>query len=295
MAGASGSLSFDQVAHRYDDTRGYPPGVAQSIADAMLRYGPIAPGAHALEIGIGTGRIAMPLLARGVNLSGVDLSERMLGRLREKYAAAQAQPAETQPALGRLDARPGDITALPFAPATFDAVIAVHVLHLVAEWRQAFDEALRVLRPGAPLLLGQDVAHGSVVSHPLQDEWVDIMRELGAEPRRVGAASFAEILAEARGRGLVVEERLVADWTVATSPAEGFADVANRSWSLTWLAPADLFAESVRRLEVWARQRFGDQWETPIETDYSFKLARVTAPERPDEGPAEKLEEKPER
>ena len=44
-------------------------------------------------------------------------------------------------------------------------------------------------------------------------------------------------------------------------------------------------AESVRRLEVWGRRRFGDQWETPIETHYSFKLARVTAPERPAERP----------
>lgn len=283
MSGTSGSLSFDQVAHLYDDTRGYPPDVAQSIADAMLRYGPVAPGAHALEIGIGTGRIAMPLLARGVNLSGIDLSERMLQRLREKYAAAsQAQQARAQPALGRLEVVQGDITALPFAAGTFDAVIAVHVLHLVSGWRQAIDEALRVLRPGAPLLLGQDVAHGSLVSHPLQDEWVDIMRELGAEPRRVGAASFAEILAEARGRGLTVEERLVADWTTATSPAEGFADIANRTWSLTWLAPDDLFAESVRRLEVWGRNRFGDQWETPIETEYAFKLARVAAPASPE-------------
>lgn len=282
MPEAPGSLSFDPVAHLYDETRGYPPGVAQSIADAMLRYGPIAPGAHALEIGIGTGRIAMPLLARGVNLSGVDLSERMLQRLREKYAASRVQPGGAQPALGRLEVTQGDITALPFAAGTFDAVIAVHVLHLVSGWRQAFDEALRVLRSGAPLLLGQDVAHGSFVSHPLQDTWVDIMRELGAEPRRVGAASFAEILAEARGRGLRVEERLVADWVTATSPAEGFADIANRTWSLTWVTPDDLFAESVRRLEIWGRKRFGDQWETPIETEYSFKLARVAASERPE-------------
>ena len=275
------SLSFDQVAHLYDDTRGYQPGVARRIAEGIMRRGPVAAGAHALEIGIGTGRIALPLLERGVNLTGMDLSPRMLERLRAKYAETRA----AQPAIGRLEVMRGDITALPFVAGAFDAVIAVHVLHLVSLWRQAFDEALRVLRPGAPLLLGQDVAHGSFVSHPLQDEWVEIMRELGAEPRRVGAASFAEILTEARGRGLSVEEREVADWTDAASPAEGFSSVADRTWSLTWLVPDDLFAESVRRLEVWGRRRFGDQWETPIETHYSFKLARVTAPERPAERP----------
>lgn len=277
-ASPSGSLSFDPVAHIYDDTRGYPPGVSAAIADAMARYASLTSGAEVLEIGIGTGRIALPLLERGINVTGIDISERMIERLRAKYDAERA--ARPDAPLGRLTVRQGDMTTLPFASGAFDAVVAVHVLHLVTHWRQAFDEALRALRPGAPLLLGQDVTHGSRVAHPLQDEWVEIMRDLGAEPHRLGAASFNEILAEARGRGLRVEEWLVADWTTTQTPADGFSDIASRSWSLTWLVPDDLFAESVRRLEVWARERFGAQWETPVETACSFKLARVTAPER---------------
>ncbi|HEY7848731.1 MAG TPA: class I SAM-dependent methyltransferase, partial [Ktedonobacterales bacterium] len=163
-ASESGSLSFDQVSHVYDATRGYPPGVGNAIADALLRYGPIALGAETLEIGVGTGRIALPLLERGVHLTGIDLSERMVERLRAKYAEARAaQPATP---LGRLEVTLGDITALPFATGAFDAVVAVHVLHLVPQWRRALDEALRVLRPGAPLLLGQDVSHGAHVTHP---------------------------------------------------------------------------------------------------------------------------------
>lgn len=270
-----GSLSFDPVAHVYDDTRGYPPGVAGAIADAMMLHGPLAPGAQTLELGIGTGRIALPLLERGVNVTGLDISERMIARLRAKVADERA--ARPDAPWGRLEVSLGDITALPFATGAFDAIIAVHVLHLVPHWRQALDEALRALRRGAPLLLGQDVAHGSTVTHSLQDEWVEIMRTLGIEPRRVGAASFKDILSEARGRGLRVEEWLVTDWKATHTPAEGFRSIADRTWSLTWLVPGDAFAESVRRLEVWARERFGDHWETPIETNYAFKLARVTA------------------
>ena len=281
MSEGSESLSFDQVAHLYDDTRGYPPGVAQAIADGLLRYGSLAPGAEVLEIGIGTGRIAMPLLERGVHVTGIDLSERMIARLRAKYAAERA--ARPDGSLGRLEARIGDITALPFDTSAFDAVVAVHVLHLVTKWRRAFDEALRVLRPGAPLLLGQDVSRGLgnyPTQHPMQDQWVAIMRDLGAEPHRLGADSFKQILAEARGRGLQVDEWEVVTWTAGVSPADGFSDIADRIWSLTWRVPDALFAESVRRLEIWARARFGDRWETPIETGYAFKLARVTASER---------------
>lgn len=270
----SGSLSFDPVAHVYDDTRGYPPGAPQAIAEAMLRYGPIVAGASALEIGIGTGRIALPLLARGVRVTGIDISPRMIERLRAKYAAERAAHPETP--WGPLDVSLGDITALPFGAGAFDAVVAVHVLHLVPQWRQAFSEALRVLRPGAPLLLGQDISHGPTAAHPLQDEWVEIVRGLGFAPRRVGAGSFNEIVAEARGRGLRVEEWTVATWSATHTPAEGFRDIAGRLWSLTWLVPDDIFTESVRRLEAWARARYGGQWEAPISTDFSFKLARVT-------------------
>src|SRR5579859_1522595 len=86
----AGSLSFDRVAGQYDGTRGYPPGVSDAIAAGMMRYGPLEPGSSALEIGVGTGRIALPLLARGVNITGVDISERMTARLREKYDAERA-------------------------------------------------------------------------------------------------------------------------------------------------------------------------------------------------------------
>lgn len=243
-----------------------------------MRYGPIAPGARTLEIGIGTGRIALPLLEHGAHVSGIDISERMIERLRAKYAAERA--ARPAAPWGELEVTRGDITALPYPTASFGAVIAVHVLHLVPWWRLAFDEALRVLRPGAPLLLGQDVAHSSHVTHPMQDEWAEIVRGLGFEPHRVGAASFKEILAEARGRNLRVEEWLVADWVATHTPAEAFSYIADRVWSLTWLVPDDIFTESVRLLEVWAKRRFGDQWETPIATNFSFKLARVTARRR---------------
>ncbi len=272
----SGSLSFDPVAHIYDDTRGYMEEVSGAIADGMMRYGPLAPGAHTLEIGIGTGRIAMPLLERGVHVTGVDISERMLDRLRAKYAAARvARP--TSP-WGALDVTLGDITALPYPDGVFDAVVGVHIFHLVSQWRKAFDEALRVLRPGAPLLLGQDVYHGSTVTHPLQDEWVQIVRSLGGDPQRLGAASYSEVLDEADERHLRVEEWTLAYWTVTHTPADGFRDIADRVWSLTWLVPNDIFAESVRRLEVWARANYGHKWDTPIATRCSFKLARLTAP-----------------
>ena len=45
-----------------------------------------------------------------------------------------------------------DMTTVPFADASFDVVIAMHVFHLVDGWQQAVHEVLRVLRPGGIFL-----------------------------------------------------------------------------------------------------------------------------------------------
>ena len=64
------SLSFDRVADRYDATRVHPAEASAEIAAGLMRVGGIQAGAEVLEIGIGTGRIALPLLASGVNVTG---------------------------------------------------------------------------------------------------------------------------------------------------------------------------------------------------------------------------------
>ena len=47
----------------------------------------LAAGGAALELGIGTGRVALPLAERGVPVHGIELSEAMLARLRAKPGA----------------------------------------------------------------------------------------------------------------------------------------------------------------------------------------------------------------
>jgi Methyltransferase domain len=75
---------FDEgVAARYDETIGSrgDPKVIESAVDFLAA---LAGGGAALELGIGTGRIALPLSARGVRVHGIDLSEAMVARLRTK-------------------------------------------------------------------------------------------------------------------------------------------------------------------------------------------------------------------
>jgi SAM-dependent methyltransferase len=75
---------FDErVAARYDETSGemFDPAELDPAVDFLAA---LAGNGHALELGIGTGRIALPLAARGVTVHGIELSKAMVARLREK-------------------------------------------------------------------------------------------------------------------------------------------------------------------------------------------------------------------
>ncbi|MDQ3823457.1 MAG: class I SAM-dependent methyltransferase [Actinomycetota bacterium] len=72
-----------QVAARYDQTIGdwANPEVVEATVDFLAEL--VGDGA-ALELGIGTGRIALPLSRRGIPVQGIDLSPDMVAKLREK-------------------------------------------------------------------------------------------------------------------------------------------------------------------------------------------------------------------
>ena len=73
----------DRVAARYDDSVAemFDPSVVEPAVDFLSE---LAGAGAALELGIGTGRIALPLTRRGVRVHGIDLSEAMVARLRAK-------------------------------------------------------------------------------------------------------------------------------------------------------------------------------------------------------------------
>jgi ubiquinone/menaquinone biosynthesis C-methylase UbiE len=93
-----------------------------------------------LEIGVGTGRIALPLAREGVSIVGVDISREMLRRLVDK-AAASTPPIAV-----------ADATRLPFGGGSFSSAIAAHVFHLIPNWTTAVQELLRVVRPDGIIL-----------------------------------------------------------------------------------------------------------------------------------------------
>src|SRR5436309_1523433 len=83
MAGYEASTYGDRWAEIYDEwiARFAHVANAEVVADRLAELAGPGP---ALELAIGTGRVALPLVARGVEVHGIDASEAMVSRLRSK-------------------------------------------------------------------------------------------------------------------------------------------------------------------------------------------------------------------
>ena len=92
----------EEVASRYDDSSAsmFAPDVLDPTVDLLAE---LAGGGAALELAIGTGRVALPLAARGVPVSGIELSTAMAGKLGVKVGARDIQVAIGDMATTRIE------------------------------------------------------------------------------------------------------------------------------------------------------------------------------------------------
>jgi hypothetical protein len=80
MSEYKASTYGDRIADLYDSW----PGIPDDVAACVEFLAPLASRGPALELGIGTGRIALPLVARGIEVHGIDSSRKMIAKLRAK-------------------------------------------------------------------------------------------------------------------------------------------------------------------------------------------------------------------
>lgn len=118
----------------------------QALAGDVELYAAMVPeGGSVLELGSGTGRVALALAARGASVLGIDLAPAMVAQAQAKRAAAAGRIAE------RVRFQRGDMADLRLGEY-FDAVICPYfgLAHLPAgaAWRNVFAGAARHLKPG---------------------------------------------------------------------------------------------------------------------------------------------------
>jgi ubiquinone/menaquinone biosynthesis C-methylase UbiE len=262
-AAEGGSIVFDRAAGYYDESRGLPAGVEERVADRIEAA--VGPRRQLLlELGVGTGRIALPLHRRGRRVVGVDLSLPMLDRYRAK-AGALGLPA---PAVLRADA-----TRLPFRDRCVDAVLEVHVLHLVPAWREALAEARRVLAPGGVVLVGRGGRdHGDGPRKQVRQRF-DELAAAGGGPRQVGATDPQKLEALV-ALGGTAEPLEPVTWEDQETYAQALRDVEGRVFSYHWRLPDDVWREAAAQLRVELEAAHRDL-DAPHATRHRFNLTAV--------------------
>jgi SAM-dependent methyltransferase len=230
------SISFDRAADYYDRTRSLSDEANREMTALLL--GELEGRGRTLEIGIGTGRIAVPLADAGVDIAGIDLSEKMLAVLRTKAPVPAAV---------------GDATRLPFPDDEFDAAIACHVLHLIPDWRGAVAELARVVGAGGRLLVnlgGWDRG----VWREIEERFV---AEAGVNNPRPGATDAREVDALLAEAGATV--RVLPDIVDARrlSYGELIDRIESGMYSFTWGADEDARRRGAEAVREWVLAEHG--------------------------------------
>ncbi len=231
----SSDLWDEQTAARYDDSsaRKFAPAV---LDPAVAFLAGLAGDGPALELAIGTGRVAVPLAVRGIPVSGIELSQPMVDQLRRKV------PAKELPVVV------GDM-ATATAPGEYALVYVVWNsianLRTQDEQVQCFANAARHLTPGGRFVVelgvpairrfqpGQAAVPFHVDDHHVGFDTYDMATQqakshhytrLADGTVRYGASNYryiwpAECDLMARLAGLALEQRF-ADWARRPFTAE---------------------------------------------------------------------------
>lgn len=131
---------YDAIASAFSETRGLVGETIQLFADQIPN------DAHVLDVGCGNGRFLDAFAGRNIDYTGLDVSSRMIAQAEARNKGVQIPHRFVV----------GDMLALPFPDATFDAVIEVSALHHIPSdvfRTQAIREFARVLKPGGRLFL----------------------------------------------------------------------------------------------------------------------------------------------
>ncbi len=211
------------------------------------------PGARVLDLGCGGGHVAFAAAAAGARVTAYDLSAEML-------AAVAAEAARR--GLSDVETRQGAAETLPFANASFDAVLTRYSAHHWRDVPAALREALRVLRPGGLMVVCDAVS----AEDPLLDTHLQAV-ELLRDPSHVRDYRPSE------WRAMLAAAGFTPGAARESRPRMEFA-----SWIARIRTPAVNVA-AIRALQASASAEVAEHFR--IEADGSFLLDALLIEARP--------------
>ena len=245
------SIAFDRAAEYYDRSRVTDPDTLRETVDVLAAE--FAGRGRVLEIGVGTGALALPLATRGIPMVGLDLSGAMMAKVVEKAGGVRPFPLVQ-----------GDATRSPIRDDILGGAYCRWVLHLIPDWRVAVAELCRVVRPG-----GVIVTEPGGFAGKWREMWLRFVEILGERIRPVGLdwVGGYEDLDEAFAASGAVRRDLPPVVTRNESTLRRyFTELDERLYSWTWRVPPEELAPAVAEVRAWAEREHPD-FDGPFEPE----------------------------
>ena len=238
-----------------------PPDVDQQVTDYILRLVGATPETKFLELGVGTGLNAIPIIQRGYSYTGVDISWEMMNQLRYKL---QGVP-------NNLTLIQADASSLSFADNCFDVAFMRHVLHLIPEWRSALSEIRRVLKPNGFYLYCETFL--TPHQKEFEQQWRAILEQEGYQkPSYDGdRANVEDVKNWWNEQGAAVETVVAAKWRVEQTVGELLEIYQTRPYGSCWLVPDAVFPSAIRDFRAWCQKHYGS-FDVLLSSDATFDI-----------------------
>ncbi len=252
-------VDFSQNANVYDRRHG-----AQLSADLATRLAAAAqlrPGIRIIDVGAGTGRVAVALAALGCEVVALDPAQPMLHVLQGKGTEALVVA--------------GEGARLPFADSSFEAAVLARTLYLMPDWRDVLTEVIRALKPDGRIL--HEWGNGAS-----DEEWVQIREKARAlfeeagvsNPFHPGARSESEVDEFLVGRGFATHDTVRVSGDVCLTLGDFMARIMNGECSYTWDVPVEVQRQCLPRLEKWVAEHFELDRAQSIPREFSWTIYR---------------------
>jgi SAM-dependent methyltransferase len=245
-ANPGGVPAFDAHAAGYDALSGFPPGVGDAVARAIVRLAGVGADDLVLEIGSGTGEVGVHLAALAPNYVGLDNSPAMVDVFR-----AKAAPRAPHLLVADCD------TSWPVTDERARVVFASRVIHLLHPEHVA-REATRVCQPGGYVMLGRVIREPDSLKERLRRRRQQALRDVGIRPRS-GEAGSRQVLEHLAGAGWTdLGRQSVTTWTGDISAGDILAGWASLSRMGSVEVERVNRERILRDIREWAVRELGD-------------------------------------